>query len=606
MEKEYRNIGQIENFDEESRKIQGYALKFDSESQYMGFYEKIDRSALTEDVLAKSDIFALLNHDSDKVLARNRYGQDSASLKLELREDGLYYEFEAPHTQYGDELIEHLKRGEIFASSFAFSLPVDSTGDVRSRDEKGVLHRTITKIARLYDVSPVFEPAYLATSCTKRTLNILEEIKMEDNKKEELELRNDEDVKDEDVKKENENDEEDVKEDVKEEKEEVKDNDDNKEEVKEEEKEEVKDNDDNKEDDVEEEKKEDEESKEDDKQDEKEEINKEQKNKNNINIMKKNFSLLRAISDIAKGKSLDPIANAVVLEGQNELRNAGMGFEGQIQLPIENRATVTVNVEGEDVVATDIFDILEPLRAKNVLVQAGASVYSGLVGNVKIPVMGASNVTWEGETSPAKDGAGTFTHVELSPKRLTAYIDISKQFLIQTDNLQAEAKIRQDLINAITSKLESTILGDAAGSTTQPAGIFNGVTPTAITSFANITELEAAVEGANVFGECKYIMDPKSKAVLRNMARSADNTRLVMEGGEVDGTQALITSNMGDNKLVYGDFSNIVIGQWGAIDLTVDPYTQATNGCVRLVVNAFFDAKVARSEALAFGDTKQS
>lgn len=587
MEKEYRNIGQIENFDEESRTIQGYALKFDSESQYMGFYEKIDRSAVDEELIKSSDIFALLNHDTDKVLARNRYGQDSASLKLELREDGLYYEFEAPHTQYGDELIEHLKRGEIFASSFAFSLPVDSTGDVRSRDEKGVLHRTITKIARLYDVSPVFEPAYLATSCTKRTLNILEEIKMEDNKKEELELRNEEDVKDEDVKKENENDEEDVKE----EKEEVKDNDDNKEDdVKEEEKEE----------------KEDEESKEDDKQDEKEEINKEQKNKNNINIMKKNFSLLRAISDIAKGKSLDPIANAVVLEGQNELRNAGMGFEGQIQLPIENRAAVTVNVEGEDVVATDIFDILEPLRAKNVLVQAGASVYSGLVGNVKIPVMGASNVTWEGETSPAQDGAGTFTHVELSPKRLTAYIDISKQFLIQTDNLQAEAKIRQDLINAITSKLEATILGDAAGSTTQPAGIFNGVTPTAITSFADITDLEADVEGANVFGECKYIMDPKSKAVLRNMARSADNTRLVMEGGEVDGTQALITSNMGDNTLVYGDFSNIVIGQWGAIDLTVDPYTQATNGCVRLVVNAFFDAKVARSEALAFGDTTQS
>lgn len=591
MEKEYRNIGQIENFDEESRTIQGYALKFDSESQYMGFYEKIDRSAVDEELIKSSDIFALLNHDTDKVLARNRYGQDSASLKLELREDGLYYEFEAPHTQYGDELIEHLKRGEIFASSFAFSLPVDSTGDVRTRDENGVLHRTITKIEKLYDVSPVFEPAYLATSCTKRTLNILEEIKMEDNKKEELELRNDEDVKDEDVKNENENDEEDVKEEVKEEKEEVKDNDDNKEDdVKEEEKEE----------------KEDEESKEDDKQDEKEEINKEQKNKNNINIMKKNFSLLRAISDIAKGKSLDPIANAVVLEGQNELRNAGMGFEGQIQLPIENRAAVTVNVEGEDVVATDIFDILEPLRAKNVLVQAGASVYSGLVGNVKIPVMGASNVTWEGETSPAQDGAGTFTHVELSPKRLTAYIDISKQFLIQTDNLQAEAKIRQDLINAITSKLEATILGDAAGSTTQPAGIFNGVTPTAITSFADITDLEADVEGANVFGECKYIMDPKSKAVLRNMARSADNTRLVMEGGEVDGTQALITSNMGDNTLVYGDFSNIVIGQWGAIDLTVDPYTQATNGCVRLVVNAFFDAKVARPEALAFGDTTQS
>ena len=347
--------------------------------------------------------------------------------------------------------------------------------------------------------------------------------------------------------------------------------------------------------------KEDEKPNEDDEQ--KEEKNKEQKNKNNHNIMKKNFSLLRAISDVAKGKTLDPIANAVVLEGQSELRNAGMGYEGQIQLPMETRAAVTVNVEGEDVVATDVFDILEPLRAKNVLVQAGASVYTGLVGNVKIPVMGASNVTWEGETSPASDGAGTFNHVELSPKRLTAYIDISKQFLIQTENIQAEAKIRQDLINAITSKLEQTILSDDAGTTTKPAGIFYGGSPATIADFEDITELEASVESANVYGDLKYIMDPKSKAVLRNMARSADNTRLVMENGEVDGTQALVTSNMEDNTLVYGDFSNIVIGQWGAIDLTIDPYTQAANGCVRLVINAFFDAKVARTEALALGST---
>lgn len=589
MEKEYRNIGQIQNFDEESRLIQGCAIKFNSESQYMGFYEQIDRSAVTEDILKESDVFALLNHDPSKVLARNRFNDPNASLKLELREDGLYYEFEAPKTQWGDELIEHIKRGEIFGSSIGIHLPLEGKYDERTRDENGVIHRIITKIHDLFDVSPVFEPAYLATSCTKRTLNILDEMKMEEEKKdkevqdENIELKE----KQEDVKDEDKNDNEDNN---------KSDDDDNKNDN----------NDDKKEDDVKEEEKAEEDEKPAENDKDEEEKNKEQKNKYNNIIMKKNFSLLRAISDIAKGKSLDPVANAVISEGQSELRSAGMGFEGQIQLPIATRAAVTVNVEGEDVVATDIFDILEPLRAKNVLAQAGASIYTGLVGNVKIPVMGASNVTWEGETSPASDGAGTFTHVELSPKRLTAYIDISKQFLIQTENLQAEAKIRQDLINAISSKLESTILGDEAGTTTKPAGIFYRQTPETIADFADITELEAAVEGANVFGDCKYIMDSKSKAVLRNMARSADNTRLVMEGGEVDGTQALITSNMGDNTLVYGDFSNIVIGQWGAIDLTVDPYTQATNGCVRLVVNAFFDAKVARPEALAFGHTTQS
>ena len=52
---------------------------------------------------------------------------------------------------------------------------------------------------------------------------------------------------------------------------------------------------------------------------------------------------------------------------------------------------------------------------------------------------------------------------------------------------------------------------------------------------------------------------------------------------------------------IYGDFSNLAIGQWGGIDLTVDPYTKAAAGQVRLVINAYFDAKVLRPEAFAFG-----
>jgi hypothetical protein len=157
-------------------------------------------------------------------------------------------------------------------------------------------------------------------------------------------------------------------------------------------------------------------------------INKNKKD-NNI-IMKNNFSLLRAINDIANGKKLDPVNAEVVSLAQAEMRDAGMAFNGQIQVPYEERATITVNVEGEDVVATDVWDIMEPLRAKNVLAEAGAQIYTGLVNNVKIPILGKSQVSWEGETAPAKDASAAFTHVELSPKRLTAYMDISKQFLI--------------------------------------------------------------------------------------------------------------------------------------------------------------------------------
>lgn len=152
----------------ESRKIYGCAIKFNSESQDIGWIETISPDAVTEDLIKSSDIFALLNHNEEDVLARSRYGE--GSLTLELKDDGLYYEFEAPNTVKGDELIEHIKRGEIYASSFGFTLPEDGSGEIWHQEEGGKLSRQIIKIERLYDVSPVYEPAYLATSCDKRNM----------------------------------------------------------------------------------------------------------------------------------------------------------------------------------------------------------------------------------------------------------------------------------------------------------------------------------------------------------------------------------------------------------------------------------------------------
>lgn len=325
-------------------------------------------------------------------------------------------------------------------------------------------------------------------------------------------------------------------------------------------------------------------------------------NKRNINIKmtKKNFSLVKAIRSIANNQPLDDVTLAVINAGQEEARKAGVNAQGQIQLPTEERATVTVAAEGEDVVATDLFDILTPLRAKNVLVNAGARFMGNLVGNVQVPVMTKSNVYWEGETDSAKDGAGTFSHKTLSPKRLTAYVDISKQMIAQ-DSIGVENAIRTDLVSAINAKLEETILGDAAGTATQPAGIFNEIAPTAIANFADICAKEADVEDANVLGDCKYILSNKAKAALRAMAKSSKSTQLVFENGEIDGTEALNTSNVSDKKYVYGDFSNLAIGSWGGVDLTVDPYTKAGDGQIRLVVNMYVDAVVLRPEAFATG-----
>lgn len=311
------------------------------------------------------------------------------------------------------------------------------------------------------------------------------------------------------------------------------------------------------------------------------------------------FNLLTAIRDIANNKQLDNVSTAVISAGADEMRKAGISYQGQIQLPTENRS-VSVNSEGDDLVATDITNILEPLRAKNVLVEAGAKFMTGLIGDVQIPVMNPSNVAWAGEIADASDANVTFDSVKLSPKRLTAYVDISKQFLAQ-DSVDAEAMIKADIVNAINTKLEATILGNEAGTTTKPAGLFytSGSLDT-ISDFGDITDLEADVEDANVMGECKYIVSNKAKAALRVMAKGTSNTASnVMENGEIDGTAVFNTSNVYSTGVAFGDWSNLVIGQWGAIDLTVDPFTQAKNGCVRLVVNAYIDAKVVREGTIA-------
>lgn len=327
----------------------------------------------------------------------------------------------------------------------------------------------------------------------------------------------------------------------------------------------------------------------------------ENKSKSNIRKMNKNFSLVKAIRSIANNQPLDDVTLAVIKAGQEEARKAGVNAQGQIQLPTEERAAVTVAAEGEDVVATDLFDILTPLRAKNVLVNAGAKFLSNLVGNVQVPVMTKSNVTWEGETASASDGAGTFSHITLSPKRLTAYVDISKQMIAQ-DSIGVENAIRNDLVAAINAKLEETILGNDAGTATKPAGIFNTISAESVSDFGDIVDLEADVEDNNVLGECVYIMSNKAKSALRAMIKGTNGTGMVYENGEVDGTKAFNTSNVSGKKYIYGDFSNLAIGSWGGVDLTVDPYTKAGDGQIRIVVNMYVDAEILREEAFVSGN----
>lgn len=558
-----------------SREVSGYAIVFNSDSNDLGgFIERIQPEAL-EGVIEKSDVLCLLNHNEDKgVLARSKHGE--GSLRLEIDEIGLKYTFEAPNTALGDELLEGLRRGDINTSSFAFTVGSDNW----SKREDGTYLRTINSISELFDVSPVYRAAYDATSVKvdARGLDTLKQQELAEAEKEKFEALLERSKQ--------------MEEKLKEEEEKPTDEDEPTDEAPtdkqdEEPTENPKDD--------EEQKANDESTKEDDKEDE-EDNNTLNDNKLNKRKMEK-FSLLKAINSVVNNQPLDERAQEVVSAGLAEMRKAGLGVSGQIQLPIEERADVqaTVATSGLEAVATDKFSLLEPLRANLVMAQAGANLMTGLVGNISIPAYSGATVGWAGEIEAAADGAGTFSEIELSPKRLTAYIDVSKQFLIQ-DSVNAEEMLRNDIVRAISDKLEATILGDEAGTTKKPAGIFNGASAADLT-YEGTVDMEEAIESANVMGELTYIVSPKAKAALRK-ATKTDNG-FTYENGEVNGIKVLSTSNC--KGVVLGNFSDYVIAQWAGVDLVIDGVSQAINGKVRIVVNAYFDAKPRRSEAFVAG-----
>ena len=178
-EKEIEKRGGELQIEVSDRLVSGYAVVFDTWSNDLGFYEKILKGAITEDTIKRSDVICKLNHDDQKVLARSKYGE--GSLILEVDDKGLKYTFEAPRTQYGDELLEYLRRGDITGSSFAFTIEEDefSYQWPFDKDADPVLCREVIKVDKLFDVSPVFTPAYEKTSVANKRK--LEEVELKSN-----------------------------------------------------------------------------------------------------------------------------------------------------------------------------------------------------------------------------------------------------------------------------------------------------------------------------------------------------------------------------------------------------------------------------------------
>jgi HK97 family phage prohead protease len=152
---------------ENSTVVRGYAAKFNSLSENLGGFREIIAPGAFDAVL-KDDVRALINHDSSLILGRTT----AETLRIGVDETGLWYEYDSPDTTYARDLLVSMERGDVDQSSFQFGVEKDEWRD----SGEGYLKRTITKVSRLLDVSPVTYPAYKSTTVSKRALDEVEKM----------------------------------------------------------------------------------------------------------------------------------------------------------------------------------------------------------------------------------------------------------------------------------------------------------------------------------------------------------------------------------------------------------------------------------------------
>jgi len=214
----YRSIGLISrNEDESSRRIEGRAIVFDSFSKNLGgFIERIDPGAITQELLLNSDVIMNVDHNNERMLARYTKGQ--GTLSLELREDGLYFSFDAPDTQLGDEILYHVRQRNYTECSFACLISKDN---IKRYKEDGEYVQVINKIDVLLDTSIVVRGAYGETNVFARSEDeakeefeeIKKEVDEEEKEKEKEEVREQDPEEEKEKEKEEEKDPEENKED---------------------------------------------------------------------------------------------------------------------------------------------------------------------------------------------------------------------------------------------------------------------------------------------------------------------------------------------------------------------------------------------------------
>jgi HK97 family phage major capsid protein len=326
---------------------------------------------------------------------------------------------------------------------------------------------------------------------------------------------------------------------------------------------------------------------------------------------KESYSLLRAISASASG---DWSKAGLEKEISDTIgQRSGNASQGGFYMPADMQwgrrdLTVGTNNAGGFLVGTDHdgASFIDALRAAMVTTRLGARVMSNLQGNVAIPKLATGTSTyWVAEDGAPTEGQPVFASVSLTPKNLASFVQISRNLLVQSDP-SVEAVIQDDITQAIAVAIDAAALA-GSGSSNQPTGILSttGIGSVSFSSagaptFAEIVAIESAIAADNAMGaNMAFVTTPALAGTLKTTTKDSGSGRFVSEENAIMGYSVNPTSSMSANTILLGDFSQLMIAQFGAIEVITE--RNAQTGQLTLGLHAMVDIGVRHAESFAKG-----
>jgi HK97 family phage major capsid protein len=332
----------------------------------------------------------------------------------------------------------------------------------------------------------------------------------------------------------------------------------------------------------------------------------------------RNFSLMRAIRAMANPTDRNAQRDAAFEFEASAAAQAMFGREARgLMIPTDvlrqwGQRDINTSDDG-GLVAQDFRggDFVDVLRNASSVMAAGATMLTGLSGNVAIPKKTAASAGgWiSSEGGASSESEPTFGQVTMTPRTVGAFTDITRLMMMQS-SLDIENLIRNDLSTALALAID---LGALAGSGTsgQPTGIKNtsGINaPTdfagAVPTFAEVVAMETAVAEDNaLLGNLAYILPASMYGALKTTAKDAGSGQFVVApDGSMNGYNAIVSNQVTSGDLYFGNFADCLIGMYGGLDITVDPYTASSSGTVRIVALQTADVAVRHAVSFAFNN----